>query len=371
MMLGILSRDDLESREDAFLAPYACHAAATQGRAFPENPSPNRTCFQQDRDRLIHSTAFRRLKHKTQVFIAVEGDHYRTRLTHTLEVVQMARHLTRLLALNEDLAECIALAHDLGHPPFGHAGEVVLAQKMKDQGGFEHNLQSKRIVEVLETRYPGFTGLNLSFELRHGLMKHGGGRTDHPQSEANPQISLEAQLVDLADEIAYTNHDFDDGLRAGLLHLPDLEKLALWQLASEKVRRTYHNLEPKTLIHLCIGHMIKALITDVTETTFKNIQLHSITNIQNVYRTPSLAAFSTDIRDPFHECKKFLMKNFYQHPSVTANNLAKQQLLAKLFDNYLKVAPADTNNSGQHRIVCDYVSGMTDTFAERCYQETR
>ena len=370
MEKGLLARSDLEAHENAWLAPYACRAAASQGRVYAEDLSPNRTCFQQDRDRIIHSRAFRRLKHKTQVFVSVEGDHYRTRLTHTLEVAQIARHLARLLRLNEDLCECIALAHDLGHPPFGHAGEAVLGLKMKDHGGFEHNMQSKRIVEVLESRYPDYPGLNLSFELRHGLLKHGPGRSDHPQSEPQPQISLEAQLVDLADEIAYTNHDFDDGLAAGILKLSDLKNIELWQLAEAEVRRLHTEIETVSLIHLTIGTMIKLLVDDVAKATYASIQTQRVCNIKDVYAAPVLAQFSDAMLPRFKACKKYLLANFYQHPQVIEKVEERQAWLASIFDYYLKAPPTEiAAQTSKHRGICDYVAGMTDTFAETCYRK--
>ena len=368
MAQGLVGRAELEAAENQRLAPYACHSSRSRGRVYPEAMSTNRTCYQQDRDRIIHSRAFRRLKHKTQVFIAVEGDHYRTRLTHTLEVAQVARHLARLLCLNEDLCECIALAHDLGHPPFGHAGEAVLSIKMKDHGGFEHNLQSKRIVEVLESRYPNYPGLNLSFEMRHGLMKHGGGRTDHPQVEANPCVSLEAQLVDLADEIAYTNHDLDDGLRSGLLKFEQLQDLPLWREGQSEIKKNHGSMDEAALIHLSIGHIIRTLIQDVAETTLRNVHAAKIETVDHIYATQRLAAFSSERFALFKAAKRFLMSHFYLHPTVTEANQRHQKLLGELFDYYVEHPPAGTSPTDPHRSICDYVSGMTDTYAESSFR---
>ncbi len=370
MGTSLASREDLEALEASWLAAYACHAVHSRGRVYPETPSENRSCFQRDRDRIIHSRAFRRLKHKTQVFVSVEGDHYRTRLTHTLEVVHISRHLARLLRLNEDLCECIALAHDLGHPPFGHAGETVLALKMKDHGGFEHNLQSKRIIETLEKRSPLYPGLNLSFEVRHGLLKHGGGRSDHPQAEAEPRVPLESQLVDLSDEIAYTNHDMDDGLRAGLLDLGALAQLTLWKQSTTVVRAEYQTIDTATQVHLTISHMIGVLVRDAAAATLKNIQCCGIQTGHDVYKAPTLAVFSESLAPLFLECKHFLKKNFYQHPRVQEPNQEKQKILATLFDAYIRKRPdAIDANTDCYRAVCDYISGMTDTFAEKCFDK--
>ncbi|MFA5928050.1 MAG: dNTP triphosphohydrolase, partial [Candidatus Margulisiibacteriota bacterium] len=278
----MLTRQDFENRENQFLAPYAVRSAQSRGRVYPEPQDPTRTDFERDRDRIIHSKAFRRLKHKTQVFVAHEGDHYRTRLTHTLEVAQIARHLCRILNVNEDLGETIALAHDLGHTPFGHVGESVLDELCKDIGGFEHNQQSLRVVEVLEKKYPGFNGLNPTYELMAGLRKH-----QTPWDVPNAALdlegpSIEAQCVNMADEVAYNSHDLDDGFEAGLFGLGELAGCRLWQEVLDTAVKGYSNLSDKEKKNLTVRSLIGRQIMDINQGTVQRIAAQGIASLSDV-----------------------------------------------------------------------------------------
>lgn len=370
-------RDYFEKLEYQILAPFAIKSKESKGRAHNEIPSQTRTCFQRDRDRIIHSKAFRRLKHKTQVFIASYSDHSRSRLTHTIEVAQISRHLARLLKVNEDLCECIALAHDLGHTPYGHSGEKELNHLMKNHGGFEHNQQSLRIIEHLEEKYPQFPGLNLSFEIREGLRKH-ETPWDHPkQSSERAFITIESQIANVADEIAYNNHDIDDGLTSGLLIESELEnQVTLWKEAKKIIQKKYTSLENRQLYHLINSYLISSQVIDVTETSQINIKSHhleSIETLQNT-RTPFIS-FSKEMHSKNRELRKFLFDNFYKNYSVYRMNKQGQLIIQKLFqafkkDQYLlpqkyqeklKLVPVE-------RVICDYIAGMTDTFAEKEYQ---
>ena len=333
----MLTREALEQREKELLGCYAQRAANSKGREHPEPECNFRTCFQRDRDRIIHSTAFRRLEYKTQVFINHEGDYYRTRLTHTLEASQIARGLARILKLNEDLTEAIILAHDLGHTPFGHAGESVMNQLMEDCGGFEHNRQSLRVVNFLEERYPNFPGLNLSFEVREGIMKH---------TAENP--SMEAQIVDIADEIAYINHDLDDGLQHGLLDLKMLHDVTLAREALEELETTSPNMPEKIKRHRMISRLIHWLVDDLQKTTYANIQ-----------QQKWIVSFSEAMKKKTQEQKKFLFKNMYQHPNVEKMAKESKQVIRDLFQHYQE----DQKKFPTKRDVCDYIAGMTDRFA--------
>ncbi len=366
-------RSYFEDLEHQTLAPYAAKSSGSQGRRYPETASATRTCFQRDRDRIIHAKSFRRLKHKTQVFVATDSDHYRSRLTHTLEVAQISRHLARILRLNEDLAEAIALAHDLGHPPFGHSGERALDELMADFGGFEHNIQSLRVVEELEQKYPGFPGLNLSFEVREGLKKH-QTPWDHPDVKAEEvYLTLEAQVVNLADEIAYNNHDLDDGLGAGILVESDLSaKVSLWREAKASVESQYANLEPYQLKTLINSALISRQIEDVVAratSTLKKVELRDLTQLQGL-STP-IVAFSDAMRTQNIELRKYLYTEFYSHEDIYKMNKKGQRIIRVLFETFsedFRLLPVahrariSTENSKQ-RVVCDYIAGMTDGFA--------
>ena len=367
------------------LAPYAANPAQSRGRKHPESDPQGRNQFQRDRDRIIHSSAFRRLEYKTQVFVNHEGDLFRTRLTHSIEVAQIGRAIARNLNLHEDLVEGIALAHDLGHTPFGHAGQDALNECMRDFGGFEHNLQSLRVVDLLEQRYAEFDGLNLTFELREGILKHCslnnakllgdvGERFIHKQ-----QPSLEAQLTNLADEIAYNNHDVDDGLRSGLITIEQLEQVTLFADNLNQVRALYPNLNDRRLIHETVRLMINVLVVDLCEQSSRNILNAKLATIDDVRQQPMLIGFSPEMRERQTELKRFLRTNLYQHYRVNRMGAKAQRIVRELFGIFMqdsKLMPDDyhqrdgqrLNEKAQARAVADYIAGMTDRYAIREYQ---
>ncbi len=369
----ILSREQLEEKEAANLMPYAVLSKNSRGRKFPEPEDEQRLAFQKDRDRIIHSRAFRRLKDKTQVFVGHYGDHYRNRMTHSLEVAQVSRDIARTLGLNEDLAETIALAHDLGHPPFGHSGEYALDECMQEFGmHFEHNEQSKRIVEEIENIYPGHKGLNLSIEVLEGLMKHQTS-WDHPKNGEGVKPSLEAQIVNLGDEIAYQNHDIDDGIRGGIFTESDLDKLALWQMSAEIVQSIYGEIEdPKIRFSRIISKMVGIMIEDIcVEATVK---LQNIKTIEDVYASDEkLISFSPELGHANKQMRDFLMTRFYYHPEVVAKMTEGQEIIKKLFHHYME-KPEDLpqivtekcrvlESKERAELLRDYLAGMTDRFA--------
>ncbi len=366
-----------EEIECRLLASYAVKSKFSKGRIHSEPPSSSRTCFQRDRDRIIHSKAFRRLKHKTQVFVATEADHYRSRLTHTLEVAQISRHLARLLRVNEDLAEGIALAHDLGHTPFGHAGERTLNDLMKPHGGFEHNLQSLRVVNELEEIYPGFNGLNLSLELRDGLLKH---KTpwDHPNSNSPAFRSLEAEICNLSDEIAYNNHDLDDGLRSGLLTESLLETdISLWKDAKAYIDKTYTNLSERRRKTVINSYLIGAQVDDVFTQTLKNIKETGIETVEDIQKLSNkVVSFSVEMQEKNAQLRQYLFKNFYFHPDVYRMNKKGQKMIQYLFEAFLadpyllpqRYQEKIKMSESKPRVICDYIAGMTDGFAMREHQ---
>lgn len=370
----MLTRNDIEKREDKALAPYAMRSSQTKGRKYPEDEPKHRSCYQRDRDRIIHSTAFRRLEYKTQVFVNHEGDYYRTRLTHTLEVSQIARSIARELALNEDLVEAIALAHDIGHPPFGHAGEDTLCELMKDNGGFDHNLQGLRVVDELEERYPDFPGLNLTWEVREGINKH-TTMFDRAERlvELDPAMSptLETQVVDIADEIAYDNHDIDDGLTSGLLTEEELSSLGLWKDGLSDVKKTFGNLTKKIQKYQVIRSLINRQIKDLANESEKNINVAGIDSVTDVKRHPGkLVSFSRDLQDKRAELRVFLMNNLYKNFRVIRMSDKARRFIKDLFNVYLEkkeqLPPEDQSKIkkyGLHRVICDYIAGMTDRYA--------
>jgi len=363
----------------ASLAPYAAQQATGQGRRYPEPPPAYRSEYQRDRDRIIHSTAFRRLVYKTQVFVNHEGDLYRTRLTHSLEVAQIARTAAVALRLNEPLVEAISLAHDLGHTPFGHAGQDALNKCMRDYGGFEHNLQSLRVVDELESKYAEFPGLNLSFETREGILKHCSARNARELGALGNrfllrrQPGLEAQLVDVADAIAYNNHDVDDGFRAGLLGLEQLRDQALFGRHYDEVHARYPALEDRRLIYEVIRRMIGYIVTDLIENTaaaIGELGLQSIDDVR-IHGKP-LVGFSADVLDMHAGLKAFLHENLYRHEKVRSMNEKTRAMVEVLFGFYMadpKRMPgwyrdrAVANMQSRARTVADYISGMTDRFA--------
>ena len=362
------------------LAVYACNPAHTRGRRFFEAAAPTRTEFQRDRDRIVHSTAFRRLVYKTQVFLNHEGDLFRTRLTHSLEVAQLGRSIARALDLNEDLVEAIALAHDLGHTPFGHAGQDALNACMAEYGGFEHNLQSLRVVDALEERYPLFDGLNLTFETREGILKHCARANAEQLGDVGQrfldrtQPSLEAQLCNLADEIAYNAHDIDDGVRSGLITLEQLQDVPLVAHFHQQTLAEHPQLSGRRVLYESIRRMLSAQVYDVIAATQAALQAAQPTSVEAVRQGAPLLCFSPAMRAESLELKRFLMKNLYRHPQVMAMTAQAQTVVQDLFAGYLtaphEMAPAYAERAaraaqGAPRAVADYLAGMTDRFAAR------
>lgn len=367
------TRQQLEQIERQNLAPYAQFSADSRGRKYPEAPPEWRTEYQRDRDRVIHSRAFRRLEYKTQVFLNGTGDHLRTRLTHTMEVAAVTRNITRALRLNEDLAETIALAHDLGHSPFGHKGEVVLNRLMKKHGGFEHNRHSLRIVEEIEQKYPRFPGLNLSWEVREGLVKHYTAY-DHPSKRKGfdaKSSSLEAQVANLADEITYYSHDLDDGLDSGLLSEKKLSKdVRIWRHATKIVTDEYGKLPDECRRYFIIRCIIDMQVRDVVENTEERILKAGVQSADDVrLQARPLVQYSPNRRDLNLELREYLYKNLYYNPVVHQPNLRAVRMLEDLFNYYLKhpgeigeQARKRMRKIGRHRAICDYLAGMTDRY---------
>jgi dGTPase len=373
------TQQELERREHQVLAPYAQFSSQSRGRRYSEPPPLWRTQYQRDRDRVIHSRAFRRLEYKTQVFLNGTGDHLRTRLTHTMEVAAISRNVARALKLNEDLAETIALAHDLGHSPFGHTGESALDRLMKGEGGFEHNCQSLRIVEWLEQKYPNFPGLNLTWEVREGLVKHCTSY-DHPEKQKDFDAqcsSLEAQVANLADEITYYSHDLDDGLESGLLFEKKLAReVRLWNQASRSVKREYGELPDECRRYFIIRCLIDGHVRDVVETSERLILDSAVKSADEVRRQrTSLVQYSARRRELNLELRDYLYQNLYFNPVVHEPNLRAVRLLDDLFKYYLKhraelgeQARKRGRKDGWHRAVCDYIAGMTDRYAMQAHQ---
>lgn len=381
------------------LAPYACDPGKTRGRRYAQAPAPTRTDYQRDRDRIVHSTAFRRLVYKTQVFLNHEGDLFRTRLTHSLEVAQLGRSVARSLGLNEDLVEAIALAHDLGHTPFGHAGQDALNACMADFGGFEHNLQSLRVVDQLEERYPEFGGLNLTFETREGILKHCSRVHAEQLERAEPggvgqrfltrtEPSLEAQLCNLADEIAYNAHDIDDGVRSGLITLEQLQQVPLFDDFRRQTLAEFPHLQDKAqgrrLLYESIRRMLSAQVYDVISATQGALQATAPGTVDAVRHAPPLVQFSAAMRAQSQALKRFLLDELYRHPRVLDTTGQAQQVVRDLFARYL-TEPDSMPASHQRRLatelthepvperalartVADYIAGMTDRFALREHQ---
>jgi len=356
-------------------APYAADPGGSRGRRFREPPPRGRSEFQRDRDRIIHSTAFRRLEYKTQVFVNHEGDLFRTRLTHSLEVAQIGRSVARRLRLDEDLTEAIALAHDLGHTPFGHAGQDALDTCMKPYGGFEHNLQSLRVVDVLEQRYGGFDGLNLTFETREGILKHCSLRAARALGEVGARFikkqrpSLEAQIANLADEIAYNNHDVDDGLRSGLLTLDGLAEIRIFSRHMNAALQDFPSLRGRRLVHETVRRMIDTLVTDLIHQTERNIRAHAPKDLDGVRRAPALVGFSKAVQNEQHELKRFLRLNLYQHYRVARMSAKARRTITDLFQAFMSdrrlLSPEFQVRASDDapRSIADYIAGMTDRYA--------
>lgn len=367
-------RSEFEAREDQLLAPYAMRNRLTRGRAHVEPEHPFRLPFQRDRDRVIHSSAFRRLEYKTQVFVNHEGDYYRTRLTHTMEAAQVTRTVARALRLNEDLAEAVALAHDLGHTPFGHAGEKILNRLMEPYGGFEHNAQSLRIVDVLEDRYPNFPGLNLSWEVREGIVKH-STRYDRPQVKSfHPEWAptLEAQIVDYADEIAYNAHDIDDGLKSGMLTSVDLGAARLWTEALDVVASRFPPADFRIVRYQAVRWILDRLVTDLIETTEDQLQRQNVETIEDVRAIkPKIVEFSDGIAERVRELKALLFERLYNHHRVRRMAVKADRIMTGLFETYLqeprqmppRVHAKIERGEPVPGVVADYIAGMTDRFA--------
>jgi dGTPase len=380
---------------EAHLAPYAAHSARSRGRRYPEPAPSARTEFQRDRDRIVHSTAFRRLEYKTQVFVNHEGDLFRTRLTHSLEVAQIARSVARNLRVNEDLVEAISLAHDLGHTPFGHAGQDALHECMRDHGGFEHNLQSLAVVDQLEEHYGAFNGLNLCFETREGILKHCSRENARRLGEvgerflAGRQPSLEAQIANVADEIAYNNHDVDDGLRSGFITLDQLAEVCLWHTHHEAARSEYPRIDGRRLIHETIRRIINTLIVDLIETTSANLARVRPASLDDVRESPPLVAHSDEVAAQAAALKRFLFKNLYRHYRVMRMANKARRVVTGLFHAFTEdprllppayqargpVAEESANDAAppaydgsQARLIAHYIAGMTDRYALKEYQ---
>lgn len=359
------------------LASYAVSDADSRGRRVAEPSPKGRSEFQRDRDRIVHSTAFRRLEYKTQVFVNHEGDLFRTRLTHSLEVAQIARSIARALRLNEDLTEAIALAHDLGHTPFGHSGQDALNACMKPYGGFEHNLQSLRVVEVLEERYAAFDGLNLCYETREGILKHCSRTNARLLGELgerflkNRRPSLEAQLCNLADEIAYNNHDVDDGLRSGLVSLDQLAEVTAFARPLRQVRKLHPGLPERRVIHETVRRMIAVLVSDLSETSARNIRGADPVSVEEVRRAPALVAFSPKVQQEQQELKSFLRDHLYRHYRVQRMAAKAKRVVHDLFHAFTSdprlLPPQDQARAAgdPHRAAADYIAGMTDRYAIR------
>jgi dGTPase len=372
----LYTREHLEDIEKQALAPYGFHSRDSKGRAYEEEAPLYRTCFHRDRDRILHSTAFRRLEYKTQVFVYSEGDDYRTRLTHTLEVAQIGRSLATALGANEVLVEAICLAHDLGHPAFGHAGEYTLNQLMTDHGGFDHNKQSLRIVEKLEKRYPEFPGLNLSWEVLEGIVKH---ETEYDIADAqnfNPGLrgTLEAQLANPADELAYTAHDLDDGLYSGLISPRELADLDLWRYVKESVG--WDGTEFNTLWrHRMVRRMLGVMINDAIQATGQRLETRSVESVADVQAlSQNVVAHTATMMEMIKGLKAFLYENLYRHPRVMRMERKAVRIITALFNAYTEeprqlpyTEQAKLEKRSLHRVVCDYLAGMTDRYALQEY----
>jgi dGTPase len=371
-------RKVLESYEDQFLAPYAIHASHSKGRIYPESEPEYRTCFQRDRDRILHTTAFRRLEYKTQVFINFEGDYYRTRLTHTLEVAQIGRTIARALGANEDLNEAICLAHDLGHPPFGHSGEATLNTLMKDHGGFNHNHHSFRIVTEVEKRYPEFPGLNLTWEVLEGIVKH---ETAYDQSDASsfdPHLRghLEAQITNVADELAYTSHDLDDGLRSGLITPEMLVDIELWKMAAVRFRKQGGQVDD-LMRHQIIRELVGIEVNSMIHDTAARIDQSGVKSVAELQSLPhNLVGFEAEMIENNRVLKDFLYNNMYRHYRVVRMQQKAEEVLTRLFNAYCEtptMLPPQffdlIEEKGKERTICDYLAGMTDRFAIEEYQK--
>ncbi|MGH8015048.1 MAG: deoxyguanosinetriphosphate triphosphohydrolase [Candidatus Zixiibacteriota bacterium] len=372
----ILTRQEFETREASLLAPYAALSGKSRGRVHPQIEHPLRTAFQRDRDRIIHSAAFRRMEYKTQVFIPHESDHFRTRLTHTIEVAQISRTMARSLGLNEDLAEAIALVHDLGHTPFGHAAEDVLDELLKDSGGFNHNRQSLRVVDVLERRYPDHPGLNLTYEVREGIVKHETKvKISLPEFDPRERPTLEAALVDIADEIAYNAHDIDDGLSSGFITLAELNSAGIMNMLGSIWSEEISDVDKYR--YAIVRKLIDVMVSDVLSETARRIIENKLDSLESVRRGKTkICSYSTVMERTVKEIKSFLFQRLYRHPEMEKHSKLARQVIAGLYEvliedstmmpeNFLKRLETDARPI----VVADYIAGMTDRFAEKSFEE--
>ena len=376
--MNYASSANLLRKEEIIIAPYGTHSKDTRGRIYPEEEHSYRGCFQRDKDRILHTTSFRRLEYKTQVFVNDEGDYYRTRLTHTLEVAQIGRTLARALGGNEDLAEAICLAHDMGHPPFGHSGEEVLAKKMVNHGGFNHNRQTLRIVTQLEKRYSGFNGLNLSYETLEGIAKHETEYDTMGDMNFNPDLrgSLEAQIANMADETAYSAHDLDDGLRSGLLTLDMVQSLGIWRMIRDNIHFGDTKLSDVDR-HRFISELTSIEVNDIVEHSEQLIQKNRIESVSDLVHMPYNIVSNSDVMVAMNrELKDFLYHNMYRHYRVVRMSAKADMILSRLFDTFLnnpKLMPTHiqemTEEKGLEVAICDYIAGMTDRYAVEQYQK--
>ncbi len=370
----MLNQIKIKNLEDSFLAPYAMKSYNSKGRVHKETEHPYRSSYQRDRDRIIHSAAFRRLEYKTQVFVNHEGDYYRTRLTHTLEVAQIARTIAYALRLNTDMVEAIALAHDLGHTPFGHSGEDALNELLAQTGGFNHNLQGLRVVDILEERYPDFPGLNLTWEVREGIVKHSSAfdRTEKiGEFSPDEPPTLETQIVDIADEIAYDNHDLDDGLTSGLIKDSELEKLEIWSNIYKVISKKYAKIDTEKKKYLIIRSLIDLQVTDLINETEKKIAKLKVKSSSDVKKTEEkIATFSREILELRKPLREFLVNKLYNHYRVMRMSYKAKRFIKELFNVYInspeQLPPhvkARIGRDGTRRAVSDYIAGMTDRYA--------
>lgn len=372
------TREDLEKLEEKNLAPYAALSKESRGRVYPHMPHPLRTEFQRDRDRIVHSAAFRRMEYKTQVFIPHEADHYRTRLTHTIEVAQISRTLARILGLNEDLAEAIALVHDLGHTPFGHSGEDILAELLKDFGGFNHNRQSLRVVDILEQRYDEHPGLNLSYEVREGIVKHETkDKIDDDRFDMNEAPTLEASLVDIADEITYNAHDIDDGLSSGILDPEELKQLGFWKFLQMDGMLKKLTRENDRQRYAIIRRLLDFMVTDVSYETQQRLEQNKIKSLDDVRKFPKkLCSYSDITRVIVNDLKSFLSTHLYRHERMISMSEWAEEIITSIFDHLLN-HPEDMPARFQEMllteekklVIGDYIAGMTDRFAVNKYEQ--
>jgi len=374
-------KERLAEYEKKILAGYACFSSKSRGRQFPQEEHPIRTAYQRDRDRVIHSAAFRRMEYKTQVFVNHEGDHYRTRLTHSIEVAQISRTIARGLGLNEDLAEAIALVHDLGHTPFGHSGEEILNELMADFGGFNHNRQSLRVVDILERRYPEHPGLNLTYEVREGIVKHETG-TEPIMPDVFPpdeKPTLEAVLVDLADSVAYNSHDVDDGLSSGILRWDALESVPIWVEVRTESEKRYPELSPKKRRHTIVRLLINRQVTDLIEETHNNLEKYNIRTLADVRLAPErLVDFSAGMKKELDVLKSFLGEKMYRHPHIMQLAEQARTIIETLFEKY-RIDPTRLHGKYKLRladeppetIIRDFIAGMTDRYAYKIYDQLK